>query len=85
MDFLQAVAAVRPGYGFSEGSDEDGYNSVKVVGERGNQVLLRGGETPGWWPRADIAALIAGANPLQSLRMRHADRRGAVCARLVLP
>ena len=79
MDFGQAMNAVRPGFAFGEamGGDPDDVNVVRVVGERGDRVLLRGGESPGWWLRAEIAELIAGASAQQSLRTRLQRRPAA--------
>lgn len=70
MDFDQAMDAVRPGFSYGEVIYPDDVTRVRVVGERGDQVLLRGGESPGWWKRTDIAELIAGASAQQSLRTR---------------
>lgn len=72
MNFCQAMDVVRPGFAYGEamGGDPDDVSVVRVVGERGNRVLLRGGESPGWWGRAEIAELIVGASAQQSLRSR---------------
>ena len=83
MDFHQAMVEVRPGFFYWEvlgADDSDDFSIVRVGGERGNQVLLVGGETPGWYERSDIAELIAGASALQSLRIRLESARAAAAA-----
>ena len=83
MDYLQALSEVRPGFRFSETVDGEGdYTTVYVAGERGDRVLIKGGETPGWYPRDDLAQFIAEASGPQSLRMRLQCRRAAASASL---
>lgn len=79
-DYRQLMDEVRPGFKYGEALgdiDSDDVTIVRVVGERGDQVLLRFSESPGWWNRTDIVELIAGANAQQSLRSHLESFRGA--------
>lgn len=52
--FDQAMTLLRPGFAMTVllGSDE---HTMRVVGEKGPRILLKGADSDGWWTRSDIA------------------------------
>lgn len=76
--FCELMVLMRPGfcYHVAMGGDEDDLERHRVIGARGDSLLVAGRCDSGWINRADLAQDLLGATPGQSLRRKLQCLRG---------